>query len=102
MLFRSILWDVHPHGVSSFTLVEDDGVTPAWRDGRVATTHATCVAAPESITFIIHPRQGDYDGMPTERLFEIQVHVPHAPAAATVNDAPAEVAFDAAFDKSNQ
>ena len=77
--------EIFPGGASEFTLYEDDGVTPAYLDGALATTHITCESTSEAVTITVGARQGQYEGMPEGREWESCVHLASAPTGVTVN-----------------
>jgi alpha-glucosidase (family GH31 glycosyl hydrolase) len=85
---ETILLDVYPCERSRFALYEDDGITHAFEDGRVAVTEITCVQQAAVVTLGISARRGDYDGMPPRRQFEASVHLDGAPAQVRVNGIP--------------
>ncbi len=85
---RTVGLEIFPHEFSEFTLYEDDGLTPAYLDGAIATTHITCEATADQVTITVSPRAGHYEGMPENRDWEISAHLPSAPAQVTVNDEP--------------
>ena len=77
--------DVYPHGESQFTLYEDDGVTDAYLDGRMATTEIKCDASGKETVLTTTPRVGEYDGMPQERAFDLQIHCDSSPKEVHVD-----------------
>ncbi|MEU5051043.1 TIM-barrel domain-containing protein [Streptomyces sp. NPDC021096] len=83
-----VAWDVYPHGTSSFTLYEDDGVTRAHRTGAYAEQKLT-VRAPESgpgdVTLSLDALNGDFRGKQTARPYRFTVHTGAAPAAAVLD-----------------
>lgn len=88
--------DVYPCGQSAFSVYEDDGITDAYLQGRLAETRIECRQSRHSLRLTILPRQGDYDGMPAARRYQLQLHLPEAPGPVTVNDTPMPVTYDAA------
>jgi len=80
--------ELFPHGHSEFTLYEDDGLTEAYRQGHVATTHIACDCSPKTVTVTVGPRIGAYEGMPESRFWELTIHLPARPTAVVVNSAP--------------
>ena len=78
---------VYPWEESAFTLYEDDGVSHAYLEGAVATTEIRCRADGDQVTLTVDPRQGEYEGMPETRSFEVCLHVDSAPASVEVNGA---------------
>lgn len=69
-----LTWDLYPQGESEFTLVEDDGTTYEYEQGRVARTPVTCRERPERLEVVLGPRRGGYPGMPAQRTFLLTVH----------------------------
>ena len=59
--------EVWPEGLSRFTLTEDDGQTYRYLDGELATTSITSQADARRTVLTISPRQGRYQGMPSQR-----------------------------------
>jgi alpha-glucosidase len=76
---------IHPHGTSRFTMYEDDGVSYAYQEGRVASTEIVCKAGEEAIRITVGARQGEYDGMPEVRCFDLSVFVATAPVGVMVS-----------------
>lgn len=74
--------DIYPHGVSSFTLYEDDGETRHYQQGQQAQ-QSFKVNAPEGkagdITVHVGAVLGNYRGMEAERSLHLQVHSRVAP-----------------------
>ena len=79
------LYPPTPGTQSTFKLYEDDGESPEYLQGRVAVTQFQAEATDEVITLCIHPRRGDYDGMPPERHFEVVVHHPTTPTLVAID-----------------
>ena len=77
--------EVYPCGGSSYTLYEDDGVTYAYEDGKIATTRFDCNAGDKTINFTINPREGEYDGVFESRTYEITFHGIRKPARVTID-----------------
>ena len=93
--WNPITLDIFPGEESAFTLFEDDGATFAFRDGEIAETRMWCKASENEISLDISPRSGRYGGMPSERTYELIVHLDREPAGATCNDRPLQ---NASFD----
>lgn len=79
---------LYPGGHSQFTLVEDDGITPAYEQGSMATTAISCDASDGQITVWIGPRTGSYEGMPDNRKYELSLFVGRKPARVLLNGEP--------------
>ena len=76
---------IHPHEGSRFTMYEDDGVSYAYQDGRVATTEILCEESAERATITIGPRRGTYEGMPDVRRHDLSISVAKRPTGVTAN-----------------
>jgi alpha-glucosidase (family GH31 glycosyl hydrolase) len=85
--FDTLGLDIYAGGSGSFTLYEDDGISPAYLGGRVATTEIKCEEVGEKMTITIGPRVGAYDNMPEHRTFNVSIHAPGTPYIVSV-DAP--------------
>jgi alpha-glucosidase (family GH31 glycosyl hydrolase) len=85
--------DVYPWGQSSFTLYEDDGVSYAYQQGRVAETRCECRQTRQMVQVTLHPRRGDYDGMPARRTYQVHVHLAAPPRAVTLSGRAVEAAY---------
>ena len=78
-----------PGTQSAFTLYEDDGESFDYLEGRIAITRIRAEATAGATTLHIHPRQGDYAGMPAARHFDVVVHnYAAAPASVIVDGQP--------------
>lgn len=77
--------EIFPGKSSSFTLCEDDGISYAYLDGAVATTDISCSKTGRQVVVTIGPRQGDYEGMPSERHFDLSIHLPRKPTSVRAN-----------------
>ena len=86
--FDTLGLEVFPWGRSAFTLYEDDGVTYAYAEGRAARTEIECRATEREVVVAIAPREGDYDGMPSTRRFELRLHCPGPPRSVSVDGHP--------------
>lgn len=86
--------DLYPSGHTTFSLYEDDGSTLAYRSGAFARTpiESDAPAVPDTagarVTITVRPAAGHYDGMPTERSYVLDVHVPKRPATVTLDGHP--------------
>ena len=84
--------DVYPHGRTSFTLYEDDGLTREYATGAAARTTIE-VEAPTPldepaarVTVTVNAAMGRYRGMPESRSYVVDLHVRAAPAAVRIAD----------------
>ncbi|TMV45250.1 DUF5110 domain-containing protein [Paenibacillus mesophilus] len=85
-LLDAIGLHVYPHGSSEFTLYEDDGETFRYRNGEIALTRITCAADDNEIRICIGAREGQYEGMPGQRSFDLQIHTDSEPADVRLDD----------------
>jgi len=69
-----VTWDVYPQGETSFTLIEDDGITPDYEQGRLTETTLTCRETAAGIRLDLSPRTGSYPGMLRQRTFLFTIH----------------------------
>lgn len=76
---------VYPYQTSTFTLIEDDGVSFDFLDGVLATTDFRCIADDSRMDIRIDARTGQYEGMPKSRSYELCVHIGVKPSAVFVN-----------------
>ena len=58
----------------SFSLYEDDGTSPAYKQGKFARVPLRWDEA--SATLTIGARQGSYDGMPAKRAISVRFYTP--------------------------
>lgn len=86
----SLIVKVFPHGSSSYTLYEDDGVTYRYEDGAIAATRFVCVCGDGRVDFTINAMTGSFDGMVSERTYTIEIRCDAAPAAVKLNGSPVD------------
>ncbi len=58
--------------LSSFDVVEDDGVTESYRTGQLARTTVSQIEDSQSASVLVHPTQSTYDGAPSSRATVLQ------------------------------
>ncbi|WP_268835263.1 glycoside hydrolase family 31 protein [Streptomyces olivochromogenes] len=84
----TLTYDIHPHGNSSFTLYEDDGITRAYQHGAFAEQKVN-VTAPTSgtgdVRVTVGSPSGSFTGKPSSRAYDLGLHVAKAPSSVTVN-----------------
>ncbi|MDF2722851.1 MAG: xylS [Paenibacillus sp.] len=77
-----------PHHASEFTLVEDDGVSFQYEEGRITQTSIRCEMNMDGRIFVeIAPRAGTYEGMPEKRAYELVIRTDGKPDEVTVDGA---------------
>ena len=74
-LVETLKLHVYPEGKSEYTLSEDDGDSLEYLKGAVARTPIRCEAGPGQVTLTIEPRHGAYRGMPSQRGYEVSIHM---------------------------
>jgi alpha-glucosidase (family GH31 glycosyl hydrolase) len=91
--------DIYPQGSSTFTNYEDDGRTRAYAAGEHAKQRFD-VEAPESGSGAIEVRigalDGQYDGRPEERRYQMAVHTNKSPDTVRIGSQHLELVADAA------
>jgi len=83
---ETITLDIYPAGHSEYELVEDDGISLAYRDGAVTRTQIVCDADRAGVRVTIHPRTGHYQGMPERRDYVVRLHLGAGGAKLVAND----------------
>lgn len=74
------LFELYPHGSSSFTVYDDDGVTEEYRAGKGARTLVESVADDKgNVTVTIHPTVGDYTGFRKNKATQFRINVTEKP-----------------------
>ena len=81
----TLIIKVYPEKQSSYTLLEDDGISFDYEKGAVAITKFTCNASSSNLEFIIHPTQGAYKKMPDHRVYDLEISWPSKPKQIQIN-----------------
>lgn len=76
---------VYPEGESSWTVVEDDGETLAYRDGRIAETTVNITETATELRVRVQERRGAY--VPRPRTLVLRAHRAQRPAEVTRDSA---------------
>jgi alpha-glucosidase (family GH31 glycosyl hydrolase) len=76
---------IFPENKSSYTLLEDDGVSFEYEKGMRASTLFECDQSSESILITIHPTAGNYKNMPKQRAYKLQVALDGKPKKVIIN-----------------
>jgi alpha-glucosidase (family GH31 glycosyl hydrolase) len=79
---------VHPEGECRFTLYEDDGLTPGYRDGAFAETVIACTENAAGLACHIAAPAGDASVIPPGRGYTIRIRTDHTPRTVTRDGAP--------------
>lgn len=81
----TIIVKVFPDKKSSYTLLEDDGRSFDYENGKIAQTRFECVDKEKDTELIIFPRQGSYSGIMDSRTWQIEIGFPQKPLQVSVN-----------------
>ena len=76
---------IYPHQKSSYTLWEDDGITFAYEKGNFSKTKIDCTDTGQQTVITLNPVEGDYDGMPRQRTWELKVYTGSRPSRLLLN-----------------
>lgn len=79
---------------NTYTLYEDDGLTKDYMKGRFATTELKYSRTPEAVEVAVAPAQGEYEGQPRLRAYEIQLPGLPEKARVRVNGRRAKAVYD--------
>ena len=75
------IYELYPHGSTSFTTYDDDGVTEEYRTGRgVRTLVESRVDGKNDVTVTVHPAVGDFDGFQKKKATEFRINVTQKPS----------------------
>lgn len=84
---------VIPGADGEFTYYEDNGDDQKYQE-ESAQTLVTSQFVGDKLTVTINPRKGNYDGMPEQRRFELQVPATKRPLGVKVDGQDAEFEYD--------
>ena len=76
---------VYPDGKSSFTMLEDDGISYDFEQGAIARTTFQSSLSDRLLEFEVLPVEGQYKGMYTHRVYQLEVYLPRQPRKVFVN-----------------
>lgn len=85
-LVDTLIVRVFPEGKSSYTLLEDDGVSFDYEKGNIAKTRFACDANGSQIEFSIEATKGTYNGMPKTRVYELEISMASKPQQVLLNN----------------
>lgn len=77
---------VYPENKSSYTLLEDDGVSFDFEKGNIAKTRFECNKSDQKTEFIIFPAEGLYLGMCKTRAYILEIDSPYKPTQVILNN----------------
>lgn len=87
--------NLYPGADYSFTLIEDDGVSTDYQNGKIATTEIVSRVTEEGFILTVNPVQGSYDGMTAYRSWNLRIHSARKPSLIRVNGQRRPFEFDA-------
>lgn len=74
------IYEIYPHGRSSFTTYDDDGVTEEYRQGKsVRTRIESDLDGNNNVTVTVHPAVGDFTGFDKKKSTEFRINVTRKP-----------------------
>ncbi|WP_423127901.1 TIM-barrel domain-containing protein [Gaoshiqia sp. Z1-71] len=82
----SLILKIYPHNDSDFTLLEDDGISYGYTDGKYSEIKFQCLASGKKIDFVINPVQGFYEGMPVSRQYKLEFFIDQKPKKILLNN----------------
>lgn len=78
------IYELYPHGSTSFATYDDDGVTEEYRTGRgVRTLVESRVDGKNNVTVTVHPAVGDFDGFQKKKATEFRINVTQKPSGVS-------------------
>ena len=73
------IYEIYPHGNSSFTEYDDDGRTEAYKEGKSVTTLIESNVNNDKVKITIHSAKGDFNGFVKEKETEFRINVTAKP-----------------------
>jgi len=86
--------NIYPGADYSFALIEDDGVSTDYQQGKFATTEIVSRVTEEGFILAVNPVQGSYDGMTGNRSWILRIHSDRKPSLIRVNGQRRPFEFD--------
>jgi len=77
---------VCPEKHSTYTLLEDDGVSFDFEKASIAKTRFECNDTYQKITISIYPVEGNYSGIFTSRTYQLEIDILQKPANVILNN----------------
>lgn len=75
------IYEIYPHGDTSFTTYDDDGVTEEYRAGKgVRTLVESRADSRNNVTVTVHPAVGDFKGFEKKKATEFRINVTQKPS----------------------
>ncbi|MGQ3572834.1 TIM-barrel domain-containing protein [Ornithobacterium rhinotracheale] len=73
------IYDIYPHGKSSFTAYDDDGLTQAYLKGKSTKTIINSDQDRDKVKVVVEPTSGDFKGFVKEKITEFRINVSEKP-----------------------
>jgi hypothetical protein len=74
------IYEIYPHGNSSFTEYDDDGISEEYKSGKgVTTLIESCAGAKGNVTVTVYPAQGNFAGFVKDKATEFRINVTGKP-----------------------
>ena len=89
---------VFPGADNSFDLVEDDGETTAYQDGKYAVTTITQTWLQDKLILEIHPPRGDRQVLPATRSFQVELRGISQPEQVEVQVNSSPITLEYSYD----
>ncbi|MCU0486833.1 MAG: DUF5110 domain-containing protein, partial [Anaerolineales bacterium] len=89
---------VFPGADNSFDLVEDDGETTAYQDGKYAVTTITQTWLQDKLILEIHPPRGDQQVLPVTRSFQVELRGISQPEQVEVQVNSSPITLEYSYD----
>ena len=86
----TLIVKVYPENKSSYTLLEDDGVSFDFEKGNIAKTRFECNESDKKTEFIIYPVEGLYSGMCKTRAYILEIDSHYKPTQVKLNNKKTE------------
>lgn len=78
---------------SSFSLLEDDGESYEYEQGKIASTRFDLQEGEHKTEFTINPNTGEYKGMPLERVYQLRFYLLSKPRKVIVDGEKKKFSF---------
>jgi len=91
---KIITLHIYPGADGTFNLLEDDGISNDYLTGKYASTRIKLFEKKKKTNLLISKTEGFYNGMFTERTWNIVVHTTKSPDRITINRKPVTFGHD--------
>jgi len=82
--YKNLLLSVYPGAAGEYTLYEDDGLSPDYRNGKCARIRFSQEEDGDARIITVHPGSGSYLGFETERTLTVKIECSAPPASVSV------------------